>query len=110
MVRPVITSALSSILFVTVAAQAQTTPAPADQQQERRICRAMDRPGSLAGSRRVCMTRAEWDRAAEQARRTGEMMIAGQDSCAARAEGGSQISGSFSQQNAAAMQRMSSGC
>jgi hypothetical protein len=112
MSRLMIATALSPILLLAFTAQAQTTVGqPAQPAPERRICRAMEQPGSLAGSRRVCMTRAEWDRLAENARRTGEMMTAGQDSCAARAEGGSAInSGSFSQQNQAAMQRSLSGC
>ena len=107
MYRLTVLTALSAIL-VPIAAQAQPSPTTVGEQpQERRICRAMERPGSLAGSRRVCMTRAEWERQAEQARRDGEEMIAGRDSCTNRGEGGTAISTDTAREQAmSAMARM----
>lgn len=103
-------AATFSSLMLTAAVQAQTPPA-GQQQQERRICRAMSEPGRLAGSRRVCLTRAQWDEQAERNRRISEEMIAGRDSCQARADGGTQISSGsgVGVQTSEAMARMS-GC
>lgn len=111
MTKLIIVTAAAPVLLFAAAVQAQTSPAPGDNatQAERRICRAMARPGSLAGSRRVCMTRAEWDRAAETARRESEEMVAGRDSCDLRGQGGTPIVGGPAQQTAAAMERIA-GC
>lgn len=44
-----------------------TEPA-AKQAEERPICRRVQESGSLARVRRICYTRAQWDRLAEQQR------------------------------------------
>jgi hypothetical protein len=69
----------------------------------------MGEPGALAGSRRLCLTRTEWERMAEDARRQGEQMAS--DSCGLRGQGGTQIdpAGGVGQQTSQAMARMS-GC
>lgn len=116
MLRPLLAIALSSFL-VPVVAQAQmtaaqtqmTTPDAAQRPPERRICRAMSEPGRLAGSRRVCLTRAEWEQMATDARRAGEEMASGRDSCALRAEGGTPIDATSMQQTQQSIARMS-GC
>ena len=99
------------LALVAVSASAQMTQQKQSQANERRICRMMDRPGSLAGSRRVCLTRAEWELAATEQQRVGQQIIRNLDSCGSRAEGGTQT-GSGSGPGAtiqADMQRMN-GC
>lgn len=54
---------------------AQTQPA-AKQTEERQICRRVQESGSLARVRRVCYTRAQWDRLAEQQRANSPGMTA----------------------------------
>ena len=61
---------------------AQLTQARPDQANERRICRMMQVTGKLAAGRRVCLTKAEWDRAGEENRRVAGMMMNAVDSCA----------------------------
>jgi hypothetical protein len=54
---------------VTVAAEPAATKQPkAKNDPNRPICRRMEESGSLARTRRVCMTKAEWDRLAERSR------------------------------------------
>lgn len=93
------------LALVAVSASAQMTQQDQSQAKERRICRMMDRPGSLAGSRRVCLTRAEWELAATEQQRVGAQILRNQDSCSARAEGGTEIGGGPGQQMQASMQR-----
>ena len=52
---------------------APTEPA-AKQTEERPICRRVQESGSLARVRRVCYTRAQWDRLAEQQRSNSPSM------------------------------------
>ncbi len=54
---------------------AQTQPA-AKQTEERQICRRVQESGSLARVRRVCYTRAQWGRLAEQQRANSPGMTA----------------------------------
>ena len=81
------------LAMISVPAGAQRSQQDQSQANERRICRMMDRPGSLAGSRRVCLTRAEWELAATEQQRVGQQIIRNSDSCAMRAEGGTPTTG-----------------
>jgi hypothetical protein len=83
----------SLIGFGAANAQQSQQSAPKDK-HERRICRMMDRPGSLAGSRRVCLTAAEWELAATEQQRVGQQILRNQDACAMRAEGGTPMGNS----------------
>ncbi|WP_444854429.1 hypothetical protein [Sphingosinicella sp.] len=69
----------------------------------------MSEPGRLAGSRRVCLSRADWERMADAARQQAEQMTDGMDSCRLRADGGTTIDVSSAQQTGQAMARMN-GC
>lgn len=90
--------------------QTQATPQSGPQPPaERRICRSLSEPGRLAGSRRVCMSRANWERMADNARQQGEQMTDGMDSCRLRAEGGSAIDAMTPGSTGQALARMS-GC
>ena len=80
--RPVTRFALAglAVLSAPVLVSAQQ-PAASGQQatetkSERRICRRMDESGSLAKSRRVCLTRAQWDLMAERQRANSPTMTA----------------------------------
>lgn len=97
------------LAMVSVSAVAQRSQQDQSQAKERRICRMMDRPGSLAGSRRVCLTAAEWELAATEQQRVGQQIVRNLDSCGSRAEGGTPIQGGAGAQTQASMQRMS-GC
>lgn len=93
------------LALIGVSAGAQMTQQNPSQAKERRICRMMDRPGSLAGSRRVCLTRAEWELAATEQQRVGQQIIRNSDGCAMRAEGGTPVAGGPGESMQAAMQR-----
>ena len=98
-----------ALVASAAAGMAETaTPSGKSEDQPRRICRVVDSSGSLAGRRRVCLTREDWDRSAEEHRRRGEDWVRGQDSCNQRAEGGTPITPGPGS-TAAAMARMS-GC
>jgi hypothetical protein len=90
--------------FGAANAQLSQQSAPKDK-HERRICRMIDRPGSLAGSRRVCLTAAEWELAATEQQRVGQQILRNQDGCAMRSEGGTPT-GSSPGDMQANMQRM----
>jgi hypothetical protein len=79
------------LAIIAVPAWAQRSQQDQSQANERRICRMMDRPGSLAGSRRVCLTRAEWELAATEQQRVGQQIVRNSDGCAMRAEGGTPV-------------------
>jgi hypothetical protein len=55
-------------------------PAPREN-EERRICRSMEVTGKLAARRRICMTRAGWERLAEDERRSAQSFVSALDSC-----------------------------
>lgn len=93
------------LAMVSATAMAQMTQQNPAKANERRICRMMDRPGSLAGSRRVCLTRAEWELAATEQQRVGQQIVRNQDGCAMRAEGGTPIGGGPGESMQASMQR-----
>jgi hypothetical protein len=61
-----------------LAAQQPAAPAQpaAKQTEERPICRRVQESGSLARVRRICYTRAQWDRLAEQQRSNSPGMSA----------------------------------
>ncbi len=69
-----LTAATLGLVAVPAAVTAAQQPAPAKQPQakadpnQRVICRRMEDTGSLARSRRVCYTKADWDRLAERSR------------------------------------------
>lgn len=68
---------------------AGTENLPAEEGDTGRIiCKTTQVTGSHAKKRRTCGTRKAWDRNSEAVRKHGEIMISGQDSCRARAEGG----------------------
>lgn len=52
-------------------AQDAAPPAPAEQAKEKKICRAEGSTGSIM-TKRVCRTRAEWARIAEQNERENQ--------------------------------------
>ena len=60
-------SLLASPAVVTAAAEEPATAAKSQPKDDpnRLICRRIEESGSLARRRRVCYTRAEWDRIAE---------------------------------------------
>jgi hypothetical protein len=100
----------ASLALVAVAALAETATPPVNPaEKERRICRRIENPGTLAGSRRVCLTRAEWERSAEEHRRRGEEWVRSLDACNQRAEGGTPVGGGPGEATAAAMARIA-GC
>lgn len=68
---------------------AQMTRADSRESEGRRICRYVDETGKLAARRRVCLTRAEWDRVAEEQRKSSRDAFNAVESCQMRAEGGS---------------------
>jgi hypothetical protein len=53
----------AAMLFASTSVMAQETPAPpadTEAKQEKRICRTDKMTGSLTRSRRICLTRAQW--------------------------------------------------
>lgn len=58
-------------LLISIPAVAQDTPAakPAGEKpaEEKKICRRVDVTGSYLGSKRVCRTKAEWQRLDDRA-------------------------------------------
>ncbi len=77
-----------SLVVLSEGGVAQMTQSSAPEAQGRRICRYMDVTGKIAARRRVCMTKAEWDRTAEEQRRVGQVFVQQVDSCRDRANGG----------------------
>jgi hypothetical protein len=77
-----------SLIVLSEGGVAQMTQSGAPEAQGRRICRYMDVTGKMAARRRVCMTKAEWDRTAEEQRKVGQIFVQQVDSCADRANGG----------------------
>lgn len=90
MLKAIIAIALVPLALVvlTESGLAQLTQANAPESQGRRICRVSQETGKLAARRRVCLTRAEWERAGEEQRRVGRLILDTLDSCANRGEGG----------------------
>ncbi len=78
----------ASIVALSEAGVAQMTQSGAREAEGRRICRYTDVTGKIAARRRVCLTKAEWDRAHEEQRRVGQEAIETLDSCRNRGEGG----------------------
>jgi hypothetical protein len=78
----------TSIVALTESGVAQMTQSGAREAEGRRICRYTDVTGKIAARRRVCMTRAEWDRAAEEQRKVGQTFVSTLDSCGNRGNGG----------------------
>jgi len=78
-----------SLVALDVAGVAQMTQANAPESKGRRICRTQGETGWVAARRRVCLTRAEWDRVAEEQRKSSRHILESVgDSCRNRAEGG----------------------
>ena len=67
---------------------AQMSQVDSKEHEGRRICRSTQETGKLASRRRVCLTRAEWDRAAEEHRKNGQAWVTASDACRDRANGG----------------------
>ena len=80
-----------SLFGLHAAGIAQMTRANSPESEGRRICRYVDETGKLAARRRVCLTRAEWNRVAEEQRKSSETAFRAVESCGARAEGGGTI-------------------
>lgn len=78
----------AALIALSASGIAQMSQTTSPEHEGRRICRYMDEPGKLAGRRRVCMTKAEWDRTAEEQRRVGQAWVTATDSCRDRANGG----------------------
>ena len=64
------------------------TQKDAPESQGRRICRYQGETGWVAARRRVCLTRAEWERVAEEQRKSSRHLLDGLDSCGNRGDGG----------------------
>ena len=79
---------VGSLTALSQAGVAQMTQKDSREADERRICRNTQVTGKLAASRRVCLTKAEWDRAHEEQRKVAQRAVHALDSCSARAEGG----------------------
>lgn len=77
-----------SVALLSETGIAQMTRTDSPEAEGRRICRYMDVTGKIAARRRVCMTKAEWDRAHEEQRRVGQEFVENLDSCQRRAETG----------------------
>jgi hypothetical protein len=80
----------ASLVALTASGLAQMTQRDAPESEGRRICRSMEETGKLAARRRVCLTKAEWDRTAEEQRKVAQAWVTATDSCADRANGGAQ--------------------
>ena len=59
-----------------IAQQPPGSDTKAEQPKERRICRRTTESGSLAKVRRQCLTRAQWDRLAQDQRNNSPAMTA----------------------------------
>lgn len=73
---------LIMLLLVTAAAGAQTPEREADRSAEHRdkvICKRFVETGSLVRSYRTCRTKAEWDKAREDAQRSSITASCGLD-------------------------------
>ena len=91
MIRRMVLAAMfvsGSLVALSESGVAQMTQSGAPEAQGRRICRYMDVTGKIAARRRVCMTKAEWDRTAEEQRKVGQIFVQQIDSCQNRANGG----------------------
>ena len=90
MIRTAFAFLLVPLSLVALAPAGGAGPAPSDKKADpnKRICRSMDVTGKLAARRRVCMTRAEWERNAEEGRKAGQRFIDASDACRGRGEGG----------------------
>ncbi|MGE0179620.1 MAG: hypothetical protein AB7O91_07360 [Sphingomonas sp.] len=78
----------ASLVVLTASGLAQMTQRDAPESEGRRICRIQGETGKLAARRRVCLTKAEWDRTAEEQRKTSRYILDTLDSCQNRAENG----------------------
>ncbi|MGQ0659372.1 hypothetical protein [Sphingosinicella sp.] len=77
-----------SLIALDASSLAQMTQKDAPESKGRRICRTQGETGWVAARRRVCLTKAEWDRTAEEQRRGSRYILEGLDSCRNRGEGG----------------------
>lgn len=77
-----------SVVALSETGVAQMTQSGAREAEGRRICRYTDVTGKIAARRRVCMTKAEWDRTAEEQRKVGQAWVQAVDSCGNRGNGG----------------------
>lgn len=78
-----------SLIALDAAGVAQMTQANAPESKGRRICRTQGETGWIAARRRTCLNKAEWDRVAEEQRKSSRHILESVgDSCATRGEGG----------------------
>ena len=90
MLRKIMLAALlvtGSTVVLTETGVAQMSQANSRESKGRRICRYTEVTGKLSLRRRVCLTKAEWDRAHEEHRRVGQEFVETLDSCRTRGEG-----------------------
>jgi hypothetical protein len=90
MLRKLLLAALvvsGSTVMLAETGIAQMTQTNSREAQGRRICRYTDVTGKISLRRRVCMTKAEWDRTAEEQRKVGQEFVETLDSCATRGSG-----------------------
>jgi hypothetical protein len=76
-------AALLSAVTTLYAAPAPNSTAKSADPRDQMVCRRFVRTGSLADSYRVCKTRRDWDREAENVR-----ALSSSDSCRSEANGG----------------------
>ena len=90
MLRVMVAAAMvaGSLVAMSATGVAQMSQASSKEHEGRRICRSTQVTGKLAARRRVCLTKAGWDRAAEEQRKVGQQWITATDSCGNRGEGG----------------------
>jgi hypothetical protein len=68
-------SAFSTTVLLLASATADTQPAPqTDDSASKLICRKQLDTGSLVRARKICRTRAEWDKANTVGREEGQRM------------------------------------
>ena len=77
-----------SLAVLSGPSTAQLTRSETSDGSERRICRYTQVTGKLSRGRRTCLTRAEWDRVAEEQRKSAQPWLQAVDSCRDRANGG----------------------
>ena len=77
-----------SLFALSSPSAAQLTQTRKSDGSERRICRYTEVTGRLSKGRRVCLTRAEWERVAEEQRKSARAWLQAIDSCGTRGEGG----------------------
>jgi len=66
----VLSMVAAAVLMTATGSLAQAPEAAEPAKPERKVCRSEKMTGSLTRVRRICMTQSEWNRAAENTRRS----------------------------------------